>query len=238
MFNPRLQRQLQEQVHRRIPARPLRQVRLLLEPPPVGLENADENPSKNRRRRPHCLSPPSLSERGLLYEKRACSDLPQGLVAVDGNKENIVDYGTDHRSYERNLFRDDFVLLRVSKEHTHPFGVQGINRTVGAGLQDFGLQISKERSHLKEQIPEKISVGGNMAHTLDKFVVLQVIPPVHDDVILGIVQGRVETTQEGDCHNKALDTRGGCIAVGSSQGEILVVFGGQWHETVLHTRIG
>ncbi len=72
MFNPPQQGQTQGQKLglRRILAWSLRQVRLLLKPPPFGLENADENPSKNRRRRPHCLSTPSLSERGLVHEKR------------------------------------------------------------------------------------------------------------------------------------------------------------------------
>ena len=39
-------------------------------------------------------------------------------------------------------------------------------------------------------------------------------------------EGRVETSKEGDCHMKALETRGWRITVGLIQGEILVVLGG------------
>ena len=131
-------------------------------------------------------------------------------------------------------------LWSNTKDHSQPFGAQVINLPVGADLQDFGLQVPEERSNLKKQIPEKISVWGNLAHTPDKLVVP--IPPVHVNFMImlvrGIVQGRVETTKEGDCHNKALDTRAGRIAVGSSQGKILVFLGGQRHEpeTALHTK--
>jgi hypothetical protein len=99
--------------------------------------------------------------------------------------------------------------------------IAGLTRNISCAicLSLLTCKIFKERSNLKRQIPEKISVRGNLAHTTDKLVVP--IPPVHDYVVRWIMPGRVETTKEGDCHNKALDTRAGRIAVRSSQGESL-----------------